>query len=445
MKNTSVNMTEGNILKNIIFFAIPILIGNIFQQLYNVVDTAIIGNILGDDALAAVGASAPVYGLMIGFASGLTNGFAVIIARYFGAQDERQMKKSVAFTYILAAVIAFFITVGSLVFLHPLMIMLKTPSGIIGDTESYMKVIMSFSVITIGYNMLAAMMRAIGNSRVPLYFLIISTVVNIFLDFLFVKGFHMGIPGAAFATVISQTVSVILCFIYIIKKCNFLLFRKNELEWDRSLLSLIVTTGLSMGLMNAIVSIGSVILQSAVNSFGTTTITAHTAARKIDDIFMLPLGTIALSSSTFASQNFGANKMDRVKKGIVYSVFVAMVWSGISLFIILFFRTQLILLLTGTKDVDVISISSRYIIWNIPFFFVLSILLVLRSSLQGVGRRIVPICGSIVEFALKILAVIFVAPKLGYFGICILEPVIWIICAIIVAIDFMYFRASIHS
>ena len=202
MKNTSVNMTEGNILKNIIFFAIPILIGNIFQQLYNVVDTAIIGNILGDDALAAVGASAPVYGLMIGFASGLTNGFAVIIARYFGAQDERQMKKSVAFTYILAAVIAFFITVGSLVFLHPLMKMLKTPSGIIGDTESYMKVIMSFSVITIGYNMLAAMMRAIGNSRVPLYFLIISTVVNIFLDFLFVKGFHMGIPGAAFATVI---------------------------------------------------------------------------------------------------------------------------------------------------------------------------------------------------------------------------------------------------
>ena len=217
MKNTT-NMTEGSILKNLIYFAIPVLIGNIFQQLYNVADTAIIGNILGDNALAAVGASAPVYGLLISFAGGLTNGFAVIIARYFGAGNEREMKKSVALVYILSAAIAFVLTVSSIAALHPLMKALKTPDDIIMGTESYMRIIIAFSALTIAYNMLAGMMRAIGNSKAPLYFLIVSTFVNIGLDFLFVKGFGMGISGAAYATVISQGVSVVLCLIYAVKK-----------------------------------------------------------------------------------------------------------------------------------------------------------------------------------------------------------------------------------
>lgn len=220
-------MTEGSILRNLIYFAIPVLIGNIFQQLYNVADTAIIGNILGDNALAAVGASAPVYGLLIGFAGGLTNGFAVIIARYFGAGNEREMKKSVSLVYILSAVIALVLTVSSVVALHPLMKALKTPDEIIADTESYMRIIILFSALTIAYNMLVGMMRAIGNSKALLYFLIVSTFVNIGLDFLFVKGFDMGVAGAAYATVISQGVSVVLCFIYAAKKCDFLIFRRS--------------------------------------------------------------------------------------------------------------------------------------------------------------------------------------------------------------------------
>ena len=439
MKANTLNMTEGNILKNLIYFAIPVLIGNIFQQLYNVADTAIIGNILGDTALAAVGAAAPVYGLMIGFAGGLTNGFAVIIARYFGANNEREMKKSVALTYILSAFIAVILTIGSVSILNPLMKALKTPDEIIRDTESYMRIIMLFSVITIAYNMLAGMMRAIGNSKAPLYFLIVSTFVNIGLDFLFVKGFDMGVAGAACATVISQGVSVVLCFVYALKKCEFLIFRKSELQWDRSLLADLTSTGLSMGLMYAIVSIGSVILQGAVNSFGTSTITAHTAARKIDDIFMLPLGTISMASSTFASQNYGAGKMDRVKRGIRYGIIISMIWSAFSVLVCVLLRRPMIQALTGTTDEAVIATASRYIIWNISFFFILGILLVLRSSLQGVGRKLVPVTGSVVEFLLKILAVAVLAPKLGYFGICILEPVIWIVCAMIVLLDYYVF------
>lgn len=194
-----------------------------------------------------------------------------------------------------------------------------------------------------------------------------------------------------------------------------------------------------MGLMYAIVSVGSVILQSAVNSFGTSTITAHTAARKIDDVFMLPLGTIAMAASTFTSQNFGAGKMDRVKQGIRYGIIISFIWSAFSVLICVLLRKPLIHALTGTTDKTVIATASKYIIWNISFFFVLGILLVLRSSLQGVGRKLVPVMGSVVEFLLKILAVVVLAPQLGYFGICILEPIIWIVCAVIVMSDYFVF------
>ncbi|MBR6924712.1 MAG: MATE family efflux transporter, partial [Oscillospiraceae bacterium] len=330
-RTASFNMTEGSILKNLLIFAAPVLIGNIFQQLYNVADTAIIGNILGDNALAAVGASSPVYGLLISFSNGVANGFAVIIARYFGAQNERELKKSIALTYLLSAVMAVILTVTFVAALHPLMKVLKTPDDIIGKTENYLRIIMLFSAVTVTYNMLAAMMRAVGNSRAPLYFLIVSTIVNIGLDFLFVKGFGMGISGAAYATVISQMISVVLCFVYAWKKCRFLIFDRSELVFDKALLSDLISTGSAMGLMHGVVQIGSVILQSGVNSFGTATVTAHTAGRKIDEIFMLPLGTISMSAATFTSQNYGAGKMDRVKKGILCSIMISEVWSVIAL------------------------------------------------------------------------------------------------------------------
>ena len=427
-KSASFNMTEGSILRNLLIFAAPVLIGNIFQQLYNVADTAIIGNILGDNALAAVGASSPVYGLLISFSNGVANGFAVIIARYFGAQNDSELKKSIALTYMLSAVMAVLLTVIFILTLHPLMKVLKTPDDIIGKTENYLRIIMLFSAVTVTYNMLAAMMRAVGNSRAPLYFLIVSTIVNIGLDFLFVKGFGMGISGAAYATVISQMISVVLCFIYAWKKCRFLIFDKKELVFDTALLLDLISTGSAMGLMHGVVQIGSVILQSGVNSFGTATVTAHTAGRKIDEIFMLPLGTISMSAATFTSQNYGAKKMDRVKKGILCSIMIAEVWSVIAMTAALLFRNPFVKALSGSTDEYILSTASKYIIINVSFFFILDVLLVLRSSLQGVGRKIVPITGSIMELILKLVTVTALAPKLGYLGICITEPVIWIAC-----------------
>ena len=432
----SCNMTEGSILKTILFFAIPIFIGNIFQQLYNVADTAVIGNLLGDSSLAAVGASAPIYSLIIAFASGLTNGFSVIIARYFGANDTEYLNKAVSLTYILTATMSLVLTVLSIISIKPLLHILNTPVEIIDETESYLKVILLFCVITMTYNMLAGMMRALGNSRAPLYFLMIASIINVVLDIIFVKYLPWGIAGAAYATVIAQLISVICCYIYCIKKCKTLLFNPENLVFEKWLISDLFATGLSMGLMYAIVC---VIMQSAINSLGADTITAHTAARKIDDIFMLPLGTISMAASTFASQNFGAGKMDRVKKGIINSFYIAFAWSGFSCLVAFAFNRPLIKMLTGTTNSYIIDTASKYIQINIPLFFVLSILLILRSSLQGLGRKLVPICGSIIEFVLKVAAVGYAVPTLGYFGICILEPVIWCICSVVVLIDFLIF------
>lgn len=436
------NMTKGPILRCFLIFAFPILIGNIFQQLYNVVDTAVIGNVLGDNALAAIGAVSPVYNLVIGFANGITNGFAVVIARAFGADKEDEIRKSVSMTFVLTAIISIVFTIGSLTLLRPLLHFLETPDTIIGDTYSYLMIIMAFSVATMFYNMYAGMLRAIGNSRAPLYFLMVAMVINVVLDIILVKYTPLGVAGAAYATVVAQIVSVILCVIYIYKKCPIFIFRPKDVVWDWGLIKELLSTGISMGLMMVVVSIGSVALQRGVNSLGEQIIAAHTAARKIDDIFMLPLGTITMAASTFTSQNYGAGNMERVKKGIVCAIMIDFVWSTVAGLFSIFGSAFMVQLLSGTEDAVVLNAATDYIRINLPFFYVLSILLVLRSSLQSVGRKLIPVIGSVVELICKFLAVLVIVPMFGYMGVCFLEPVIWILSAILVCVEYIRFVKS---
>ena len=442
MKAKSVSLTEGKILKSLVIFAIPILIGNIFQQLYNVADTAIIGNVLGDQALAAVGATSALYSLVIGFANGITNGFSVVLARVFGEKDEEKLKQTSALIYFLTVIISIILTLASVISLHSILVMLKTPENILPKTESYLHIILTFAIVTMLYNMFSGILRAIGDSKTPLYFLLLSSALNVGLDFLFVKGLNRGIGGAAEATVIAQIVSVSLCIVYIWKKCPVLKFSMRYLKWDKALVKELLLTGFSMGLMLVVVSIGSVALQSAVNSLGEQIIAAHTAARKIDEIFMMPLGTLATAAATFASQNFGAGKYDRVYKGIKDAVLIAIGWSVCAILIVFAIGKYMVKWLTGTSDAEIISNALMYMKINIVFFLVLSILLVLRSSLQGVGRKVVPVLGSGVELILKFGAVNIITNRLGYFGVCILEPIIWGICAIMVLVDFVVYQKT---
>jgi putative MATE family efflux protein len=441
-KNKSNDMTVGNPLKLILIFAIPILIGNVFQQMYNVVDTAVIGHVLGDKSLAAIGATSAIFNLIVGFANGTTNGFSVVLARFYGARDEAAIKKTVGLIVLLTFLASAVLTIVSLLGMIPLLKFLKTPPEIIGQASIFLKIILQFSFITMLYNMFAGMLRAIGNSKAPLIFLVIAVAINIVLDILFIKYLGFGIAGAAYATVISQFVSVCLCINYIRKNCPILYFKKKYLVMDKELIKELVTTGLSMGLMFAIVSVGTVALQSAVNSFGANTIAAHTAARKIDDIFMLPIATLSMAAATYASQNYGAGKLDRVKEGVKNTIMLAFIWSAFSNIVVFFGCDFMVSAITGTKEPEVFRVAARYIHINVPFFFMLSILVILRSSLQGLGRKIVPLCASIVELIAKFVAVGFLAPWLGYFGICILEPIVWGVCMMLVVIDFYNFSKN---
>lgn len=440
MPSRSMSLTEGNPFKLILLFSLPILLGNVFQQLYNIADTAVIGNVLGDNFLAAMGAASPIYGLIIGFANGVTNGFSIVIAKFFGGENMDMVRKSAAMTVVLTLIMSAVLVAAGLLGLTPLLSFLKTPDEIMPQTKAYLTIILAFGLITMLYNMFAGMLRAIGNSKAPLLFLIVSAVLNIVLDLLFVAVFGWGIEGAAIATVIAQFVSAALCLFYIVRDCPVFSLSRQDFRPDKRLISELLSMGISMGLMLAVVSVGSVALQGAVNSLGSEIIAAHTAARKIDEILTLPLGTFAMAGSTFTSQNFGALKLTRVKQGIKSALLMSFIWSGISTLAVFIFGEISVKALTGTTDPAVIENAANYIRFDIPFFFVLSVLLVLRSSLQGLGRKTVPLFASIIELLSKFAAVAVIEAYPDYLAIIVLEPIIWVLSAIAVAADYFRFR-----
>ena len=427
----------GNPLKIILLFSIPILIGCLFQQLYNVVDTAVIGHILGDGALASVGATTSIYLLVIDFCCGMTNGFSVVISQLFGAGDETRLRKAVSLTFALTLGLSVIVTVAGVFGIDPLLHLLNTPADVFPGASEYLHVILGGFVVTLFYNLLAALLRAVGNSKVPLYALILAAVVNVALDLWFVGGLGLGIAGAAYATVIAQACSVVFCLVYIGKKAELLRFRISNVAFDRNLIGHLLGTGFSMSLMLGVVSIGSVTLQGAVNSFGAQVITAHTTARKIDAMFMQPQTAVGMAAATFVGQNYGARKMDRVRKGLLHALGICLAWDMIAMGIGYLFGGPVVVALTGTSDAVILSTASQYIRINTPFFFPLGVFVVLRNCLQSMNTKVVPILASVMELTTKIVGVALVAPAFGYLGVCFLEPVIWVIGAIMVALDYL--------
>ena len=425
------DLTTGNITKLIIWFAVPVLIGNIFQQFYNLTDTAIIGNFIEDsDAIAAIGAASPVMSLVINFINGLTNGFAIVIGRYFGAKDMDGLKRSVAGTIILGLATSFVMTVVSIVFSQPVIRILGTPEDIIPSADAYIKIIFAGLTFTMLYNLFSGILRAIGNTLAPLCFLGFSIVANVGLDILFIKGFGMGVEGTAIATVIAQLMASVMCGIYIVKKCPVLMVSKKDFRISKAEAADLYSTGAAMGLMLSIVSIGSVILQSAINSLGKDTIAAHTLARKISEMLMMPFSTVSMAASAFASQNIGAGKLDRVKKGIFQSVVISWIWAFVSVVTVYTAGNVLLGFIAGNNKSEIISVAWYYLKINTPFYFVLGILLVMRSSMQSIGMKVIPVISSIIELVGKFIVTILLVPKLDYFGVCISEPSIWIVMTV---------------
>lgn len=420
-----VDLTKGPITKALLTFALPMFFSMLFQQLYNTMDTMIVGNTLGDTSLAAIGATAAIYELMVGFALGVGNGLSIVLARAYGAKDEATIKKSVAGSIV----IGFFLTIGimliSRVLLYPLLQLLETPVEIIDESYSYISTITTFVGVMFIYNLGSGLLRSIGNSVMPLIFLIISSVINVVLDYVFIVYGHRGIRGAAEATVIAQAISGLLCIIYIMKKTPILICSRKDFHVGKRLYKELIGQGFSMGLMGSIVSIGTVILQSAINPLGYKIIAGHTAARKLNSFCSMPALTVSMAIATFVSQNKGANQKERIKQGLKISFNLSIVWAAIVTVLLLFGAESLVQVISGSKDPSVVVNGAMYLKINAPFYCVLGALLSLRNGLQGLGRKVIPLVSSVIELVGKIAFVYLLIPTMGYLGVIWCEPIVW--------------------
>lgn len=431
------DLTTGYPAKVIMAFAIPLMLGNILQQLYNLADSKIVSAYVGTGAFAAVGATSVVATVMIGFINGLTQGFAIPIANSFGAKDYTRMKKNVAGTICLTAVFSLVFTVLSLLFIKDILILLNTPDDIMDEAVAYVKIILIGISFTALYNMCANVLRAVGDSKTPLYCLMISVCLNVGLDLLFVKVFGWGIQGAATATVLAQALSGIFCLVYILTSFRQILPDKESWRVEGPLYRELITSGLSMALMSCVVHIGTVVLQSAINSLGTAIVTAHTAARRVFDILTVLLYTIGATMTTYVSQNMGAGKVSRVKQGIWQAFLIE---TGMTTFIIIvcFFGAEHVLeWIISVNEPEIIGAAVMYCKISLIFFYVLGPLFVLRCSLQGMGRKIIPICSSVLEMVIKVLSANFLVPAYGYIGVAFTEPISW--CAMTLLLAVAYF------
>ncbi|MBQ5660475.1 MAG: MATE family efflux transporter [Lachnospiraceae bacterium] len=433
-----VDFLHGPIVKSLVLFAIPMLISSLFQQLYNMVDTMIIGHYLGDDSLAAMGACSSIYSLIVGFALGIGSGMSIVNARSYGAGDLDKLKRSVASSICIGLCVAAVATVFGGLLLRPILELLHTPENIIEEAYLYVSTIVSGVAITMTYNLCSGMLRAIGNSFMPLVFLIVSSILNVFLDLVMIVQFSMGVRGAALATVMSQAVSAVLCATYIVKKTPILVPKKEHFHFDAELWKELFAQGISMALMGSIVSIGTVILQYAINGFGSLTIVAHMAARKIYSLFCLAINVTSMAVSTFVSQNKGAGNRERIVTVMKYAYIYDVLAAGVITVALWAFGEQMVIWLTGTKDPIVLENAVLYLRLIGPFLAILGMLLQTRSALQGIGEKLLPIMSSVIEMVGKILFAVFIIPKMGYFAVIICEPIIW--CVMVAELLWAFWR-----
>ena len=438
MKSTQVDLLKGSTLKALILFAIPFLISNIFQQLYNTVDTVIVGHYLGDKSLAAIGASGSIFSLIMGLALGIGSGMSIVIGRCYGAEDEKLLKKSIAATIIIGGCITLVLAVLSRYTLMPLLRLQDTPMEIIDEAYAYIDVIILYCGVMIAFNICQGILKAIGNSLIPLLFLAVSSVLNIILDVLFIRQFHMGIRGAAIATVISQAVSTIMCLLYIWKKCKFLIPSREHFVYDKKLYTDLISQGVSMGMMTCLVSLGSFVLQYAINQLGYLMMAGHVAAKRLFSFTVMPLVTMCLSLTNFVAQNKGAGQVDRIRKAVRYANIVSIVWSIFITIVVLFAAPFMVRKLTGSSEPSVIEYGSMFIRIETMFYIVLGPLFNYRYALQGIGRKVIPLVSSLIELLGKIVFTFFLFSHTGYMGIILCEPVIW--CVMLLQLIFAYYR-----
>lgn len=420
------DMTKGSPMKLILGFSIPLLFGFLFQQFYSMVDTVIVGRFLGKENLAAVGATGAVNFLIIGFCMGVCSGFSIPISHKFGAGDYLGLRKVVANCIWLTVAFAVVMTVLTTSLCRPILVVMKTPANILDAAYSYIWVIFLGIPVTFLYNMTSGVIRALGDSKTPVIFLVMSSFINIGLDLFFIVNLQWGVQGAAWATVISQGISGLCCLLFMIRKFEILRIRRDEWAPNRHLMGSLCGMGIPMGLQYSITAIGSVILQSATNTLGSDAVAAVTAAGRIGGFLACPFDAMGSTMATYGGQNVGAGKLDRIGQGLKSCIFLGAGYSVIALCISIFFGRPLATLFLDASEMAIINNVRFFMIITTSFYFPLALVNIIRFMIQGVGFPTFAILAGVFEMLARALAGFVLVPAIGFTGSCLGSPIAWV-------------------
>lgn len=430
------DMSKGSPTRLILFFTLPLLAGNIFQQFYSMVDTFVVGRFVGVEALAALGSTGAMSFLVLGFVGGLTAGFSVIISQRFGAGDPDGMRKATAMSITAAFGMTVLLTVISLAGSLPLLRLLNTPSNIIEDANTYISIIFAGIIATIYYNLFASLLRALGDSRSPLYFLLIASGLNIVLDLVFVINFQLGCAGVGYATVISQGVSALFCLLYIHRKYPQLHLSKQDWRPDKEMLTRLLRLGIPSALQFSVCAIGVMIVQACINNLGSDMVAAYTVGCKVENLITQPLMTLGMAMATYAGQNLGAGRLDRIRKGVRQGTLLSIGFALLGLLLVLLFGEKIVGLFVEAGQEHVVESANFYLKLASIFFIPLGLIFIFRNTCQGAGSGLIPLLSSLQELLFRALVAMTLAGPLGYFGICLASPIAWVAAAILLLIAY---------
>ncbi len=424
--NSLTDLTKGNPSKIIFLYTIPLLLGNFFQQFYSFIDTLIVGKTIGVNALASVGATGGLTFLVIGFAQGITSGLTILTAQKYGANDIPGVTKSFASGIIISIAITVIFTTIAVIIAYPLLVIMQTPKVLIHDSFIFLEIIFAGIFSFIGFDFLGNTMRALGNSQVPLFFLIVSTILNIVLELFFILYLHMGVSGAGLATVSAQTITFVILYFYIRRKVPFLILTRHDFVIDWHEIRELLNVSLPMGFQSSIIAIGSIILQFMLNTLGANAVAAYTVAGRVEQIATLPALSFGISLVNYTAQNLGAKKYHRilrgVKSGILLSVITSLV---IGLLLVFFGRTVSHLFMNGSETY-VLNLIQIYYYFNGTMYFLLSILFIVRYTLQGLGNQKAPTIAGIAELIMRVFASVVLINLFGFYGAALANPLAWL-------------------
>lgn len=437
-KKMTRDMTSGSPMKLILGFLIPMLFGLLFQQFYNMVDAIIVGKYLGVQALAAVGSTGSISFMIIGFCTGVCSGFSIPVAQKFGEKNESALRRYVANGAWLAAAFALVMTVIVCVLCRPILILMQTPEDIIDGAYAYIFVIFLGIPATYLYNLLSGIIRSLGDSKTPLIFLLISSLLNVVLDLVSIVVLDMGVAGAAWATIISQAVSGILCLLYMKKKFTILKMQGDEWKPEKHSMMVLCGMGIPMGLQYSITAIGSVILQTAVNSLGSLAVASVTAGSKISMFFCCPYDAMGATMATYGGQNVGAKKLDRIHQGMKNCIFLGVVYAVIAFVVIYFFSDVIALLFVDAGEMQILANTRQFLLANVAFYFPLAMVNIFRFMIQGLGYSKFAILAGVFEMVARTLVAFCLVPVFGYGAVCFANPCAWVAADIFLVPAYFY-------